>query len=460
MNSKSFFESETFIEKAQALRPFYFIVVCWGKRYSDFLLNYCISALLSPNNIPALRNQGKNKFLIATTNEDWDYMQSSPIFKLLSGYVEPIKISISLPPNDLSPCIHMGLGHKLATQMAFNANAYAVLLTPDLMVSDGTMAAVQRRAVENYHLFLVAALRFAEEPLFKHLQDIHEESLKSQSSDRVCPISLSGRQMVSAGIKSFHSETLTYEWDAPYFSRFPVACWWKSFEGDGILVHSLSWAPLMIDYAAIKKHDTSTMDNWTIDGDYVYKNFGDSENVYICQDSDECMLLSWAPWDDKYISTTPRKILLNKFLSTWTKKITLYETFYNQVFDPLKRRLFFIPVRWHINDLDINWKSLENKTISLIESSIGIRSKVMNKSRLNVSTFRYNLNYSFKEFTFFIAFFASKVAVRFNWLFNYYWESKGRISKVALKALTGDPVAFARVVRHFQFLRQYLFGKR
>ena len=455
MNSKSFFESETFIEKAQALRPFYFIVVCWGKRYSDFLLNYCIAALLSPNNIPALRNQGKNKFLIATTDEDWDYMQSSPIFKLLSGYVEPIKILISLPPNDLSPCIHMGLGHKLATQMAFNANAYAVLLTPDLMVSDGTMAAVQRRAVENYHLFLVAALRFAEEPLFKHLQDIHEENLKSQSSERVCPISLSGRQMVSAGIKSFHSETLTYEWDAPYFSRFPVACWWKSIKGDGILVHSLSWAPLMIDYAAIKKHDTSTMDNWTIDGDYVYKNFGNSENVYVCKDSDECMLISWAPWDDKKISTQPRKLLLNKFLSLWIKKVTLYDTFHNKVFDPLKQKLFYIPVYWHANDLDHEWNSLEKKAAAIIESSVGTKVRILQKSNFSISAIRYNLNYFVKELCFLIA----RASLRINWFFRYYWEGKGRITMVIIKALSGDPVARKRISQHYYFFMNFMFGK-
>ena len=70
---------DSFARKARSLRPFYFIVVCWGKRYCDFLCNFCIASLLSPGNIPALRNSG-NRFLIATTDEDWDYLQSKPIF--------------------------------------------------------------------------------------------------------------------------------------------------------------------------------------------------------------------------------------------------------------------------------------------------------------------------------------------------------------------------------------------
>src|SRR5271156_2630308 len=101
----------TFRDKANALRPFYFIVVVWGERYTDFLCNFCIPALLSPNNIPALLNAG-NKFLIATTDEDWARMQARPIFGLLKQYVEPVFIQI--PPNteNVSHCVHMGVGHK------------------------------------------------------------------------------------------------------------------------------------------------------------------------------------------------------------------------------------------------------------------------------------------------------------------------------------------------------------
>lgn len=454
MHNISFVENEDFIEKARNLRPFYFIVVCWGKRYSDFLLDYCISALLSPNNIPALHNHGKNKFLIATTDDDWKYMQLSPVFKLLSSYVEPIKISISPPPKDLGACIHMGLGHKLATQIAFEDKAYAVLLTPDLMVSDATMAAVQRRAVEGYHMYLVAALRFGEEPLFKHLQDIYGKNLKTQFSDKFCPISLSGRQMVAAGIKSFHSETLTYEWNAPHFSSFPVACWWKSTNGDGILVHSLSWAPLMIDYAAVEKHDTSTMDNWTIDGDYVYKNFGVSKKVYISQDSDECMLISWAPLDDKPMSTEPRKILLYKFLSNWVKKVILYDTYFNPVFDPLKRKLFLLPVRWHVNDLDNEWVLLENKALNLIEDSVGFKTLVIHNTFFNLAFLRSKLNALFIKNLHSIA----RILHRIFYMFNFSWERKDRIAMIAVKALSGDSVARDRISRYFCFVMIVLFG--
>src|SRR5271156_2449586 len=89
------FEDKSFTTKARGLRPFYFIVVVWGECFTDYLLNFCIASLLSPNNIPALLNSG-NKFLIATTDEDWARMQSRPIFQLLKQYIEPVFLRI--PP--------------------------------------------------------------------------------------------------------------------------------------------------------------------------------------------------------------------------------------------------------------------------------------------------------------------------------------------------------------------------
>ena len=242
---------EAFLEKARALRPFYFIVVAWGEHFTEYMLNFCIPALLSPNNIPALVNRGKNKFLVATTDEDWERIQLRPIFQLLKQYVEPVFICIPPCPADAYNHVHMGIGHKLATQMAFEDRAYAAILTPDLIVSDGTLAAAQRHAVNGIQVVLTAALRFGEEPLFENLEKLGIVAINSRFGDEARPLIATGRQLVWAGIRSFHSETLCYEWEAPYFSRFPQAVWWHVPGEDGVIVHSLSWSPLLVDYDAL-----------------------------------------------------------------------------------------------------------------------------------------------------------------------------------------------------------------
>ena len=61
------------------------------------------------------------------------------------------------------------------------------------------------------------------------------------------------------------------------------------------MLHSLSWAPLLLDYGAVGDHDTSTFDQWTLDGDYLFNNSGNMKKIHVVQDSDEIFLASWGP---------------------------------------------------------------------------------------------------------------------------------------------------------------------
>ena len=36
------------------LAPFYFLVVFWGAKHREYFVDYCLSGLLAPGNIPAL----------------------------------------------------------------------------------------------------------------------------------------------------------------------------------------------------------------------------------------------------------------------------------------------------------------------------------------------------------------------------------------------------------------------
>ena len=101
--------------------------------------------------------------------------------------------------------------------------------------------------------------------------------------------------MVYAAVNGFHSETLAYEWDAPGIMAISPAAWWRVPGEDGIVLHSLSWAPLLLDYGAIGDHDTSTFDQWTLDGDYLFNNTKSIEHIHVVQDSDELFLASWGP---------------------------------------------------------------------------------------------------------------------------------------------------------------------
>src|SRR5262245_11064508 len=320
-------------------RPFYFIVVLWGERFRDYFLDLCLPTLLSPGNLPALSTRQRSKFLVCTRPEDWAAMRVSPIFQLLEKFVDPLFFEIPAPPPETAACVHMGIGHRRGCEMAYDVRAYPFVLQPDTIFSDGMIARLQKLASQGVELALVPALRFAEEPLFDRLRQI---GISPRDRKGIAePIVLNSRQLVHMALASLHSETKTYEWDAPYFHATPYAAWWKVPGEDGIVVHCMSWAPLLFDLAAVPAHDTSTFDNWTIDGDYVHKNLGNIKRIHMVLDSDEMFIASWAPLSDKPYDLTPQPELERRLTGGLWKKRRFNKWFHSGVFDPLKQDIFF-----------------------------------------------------------------------------------------------------------------------
>ena len=431
------------------LRPFYFVVVFWGERFRNYLVDFCIPSLLSPHNIPVLPPGGRDKFIFCTTADDWHALAGTKIFGLLKEHIEPYFIEIPPAPSDRSGCEHMGIGHKLAAQMAYRDKVYGVFLTPDLMVSDGTVRALQLHARAGYKVVLTAALRFGEEPLFENLKAMGVIQEKHECSESGSPLVITGRQMVAAGLGSFHSETQRYEWDASYFSNFPVACWWRVPEENGIVLHSLSWAPFLCDYGMVEGHDTSALDTWTMDGDYVYRNFGNSETAYyVVRDSDEMMLVSWAPLSDR-----PQSLALNPLkrlpvIGNVLKGGILRATMLSVVFDSLKLRIFFQPVRWHSRELTARWKETEARAAQVLHCYLwdlgssfqNIRSETPAKTD---SIAPSKLNGDFRTLLL-----ALLVPVARIWLVvEQLYQSRHRIGMRLRRALCGDREARARIMR-------------
>ena len=336
-------------------RPFYFIVVLWGERFRDYLLEYCVPSLLSPGNLPALASRQRSKLLIATTQDDWAAIKASVIFAKLAQCIEPEFIEIPPCPPDRSSYDHMGIGHKRACELAFRDSAYAAILTPDCMLSDGTVARLQEFARSGCQLVIAAALRFDDQLFLGHLRTmgVLADGKRSESGR---PLVISGRQMAYAAVNGLHSETLALEWNAPGFMPIVAAAWWRVPGEDGILLHSLSWAPVLFDYGALPEHDLSVLDKWTLDGDYIFNNLKHLKNIHVVQDSDELFLASWGP-----PAGEPLKKRRVPFAGHQVAKAQFGSSFKSAFFDPFKRSTFFLPVRWHAEPLNNKWQALESQ---------------------------------------------------------------------------------------------------
>jgi hypothetical protein len=346
-------------------RPFYFIVVLWGERFRNYFLDYCLPSLLAPGNIPALATRQPSKFLIATVADDWAAMKATPIFRLLEQHIAPVFIEIPpCPPDRGSHLVHTNIGYKAACEMAYRDKAYATMMSPDCLFGDGMLVELQRLASQGVQMVLAASIRFGEEPFFAHLRKIGALPAERPSVTGR-PLAISPRQLVLAGINGFHSETSAYLWGNVIINRgvpavIPAAIWRVPGE-DGLLLHSLSYVALLFDYAAVKRHDTSTFDRRTLDADYYHNNSGDMERIHVVQDSDQMFISSWAPLADKPFPYQPTPM----FNLPYVRRIfgwQFAQSFYSGFFDATKQRLLFMPVRWHTRPLNARWAAVEKQS--------------------------------------------------------------------------------------------------
>ena len=127
--------------------PFYLVVVLWGAEHRNYFLRFLVPSLLSPGNLPSLQPGAPHRFLIATTIEDWTVMQGHPAYQNLARVIEPVFLEISAPAEGANKYLVMSSGHKVAAMKAFADKAYGVFLTPDLVLSEGSIAALQRLAL-------------------------------------------------------------------------------------------------------------------------------------------------------------------------------------------------------------------------------------------------------------------------------------------------------------------------
>jgi hypothetical protein len=431
-------ETQSAVSSPAALdRVFYFIVVLWGERFRKYFLDFCLASALSPGNIPALKTTARSKFLIATRPEDWAAMRGSKMFQSLERYVEPIYIEIPPCPADRSGYQHMSIGHRIACEMAHRDRAYAVVLTPDCMLSEGSVARLQDLARVGTQLVLTAALRFGEEPFLAHLHDLGVLTGQNRGEDGA-PLVITGRQMVHAAVNGFHSETLAYEWDAPGIMAISPAAWWRVPGEDGIVLHSLSWAPLLLDYGAIGDHDTSTFDQWTLDGDYVFNNTKALKQIHVVQDSDELFLASWGPLAERAVTKT--RFPSDKFLAGHFFK----QSFYSGFFDPLKRRLFFLPVRWHSKPLSDKWDGVEQHAMR--ELLCWVRPPDEGPAGMAPEPAIKRLWSAIKN-----------VPLSILRTLAYVWIFRRRIGQHMCRIIRGDREAIRRI---FWFARTFMFGVR
>jgi hypothetical protein len=268
-------------------RPIYFFVTFWGERYRRYFSDILLRSLLAPRNLPLLSREDAHKFLVCCPNDDWMELQRHPTIDVVSTHIEIAHVPTPPSPSGRHPVDHMAVGHLMATSVCFEAKAYGSLLHPDMVFADGFVACLLRHIDRGTQVLLAPALRLKDRPLFALL------GLDSPSYGAE-PIVLSPERVVAASIESLHDEIVECELNGPRFSTLPNSVWWHNNDA-GLLLHSFTWSPLLIDYGSIPRHEVDDLCGPLPDGDYISRNFLPESRICFVDDSDEMVFASWTP---------------------------------------------------------------------------------------------------------------------------------------------------------------------
>ncbi len=352
-------------ETSAQTRPFFFLATFWGKKFRDWFCLYAVQSLLAPNNIPALKRLTYARFLICTTREDWEALQKETVFKRLTQTIDVVFIE-----NDaLFPGEHkyhqMSRGHAILANECFKYFAIAININPDSIYPDGSVAEAERLAEDGKDVVMCTAVRF-------EMEGIRDELTKRGLLNWGHPLTISKRTAVDLGMRYLHAETAAADWEAPNFGRLApeherthllTCCFWRSSGEPGCIIITHNWSPFMVNYAALHDHSVDSLDGRAIDGDYIYENFGDQAdkgNIHVVADSDSIFLLGLTPKDEMVPPTESRWWKNLPVIGEWSRGYILNQTVFDDVIDPLRRRLYRKKVRWHAGDITSDWNGVEN----------------------------------------------------------------------------------------------------
>jgi hypothetical protein len=157
------------------------------------------------------------------------------------------------------------------------------------------------------------------------------------------------------------------------------------------------------------------------------------------------MLVSWAPLADRAQSLFPNPLKLLPLIGEWIKGGVLRATLLGGLFDGLKLKIFFTPVRWHAREVTPAWQATEARAARVLHR------------------FAWDLDSAWtgRVHPLWRLFLAVWLPVARVWIvlaqLNQY---RVRLAARALSALRGDREAWGRIARRAGLMWRQIIGAK
>jgi hypothetical protein len=329
--------------------PFFYVMVVWGTKYVDMFLELALPCFLSAGNLPALTNRAESKFLILTTPKDRSQIVNSPNFAHLAQLIEPVFVDSPWIAQNIPYHLKAARGHRVAAEIAAQADGYCVFLCPDCMVSDGSFGFLERMARQGKHAVLTPGLRLVQETVYEELRD-------AGRIRRDVPLTFTGRELVAFGLRHLHPEVQRYNWENPHFAMHPHMCTWNVPGETGLLIRAFHMHPMLVSLRGAT--DFPSLEESTIDGEFLGHNISDWEQVHVETDSDNLLIFSLTGGDERFTPLEQN--------SPDVERIRAMA--YSPLVNPLHRAYFTRAIKLHAGELNDTWANLEKSTAPLVYS--------------------------------------------------------------------------------------------
>lgn len=335
---------------------FLIVIAVWGEKFISQMCEICLPCLLAPNNLPAIPPAERFRFIFLTRQEDISRIKEEAVVRQLEKFI-PTEFLVFDPSQYKSPHLALSGAHRMALLLAAKEKAHFVLLDPDIVFSDGTLAAARRMAANGKAAVMVSGLRLTSETAVPAL--ISRKSSKVGFDNSI----LQPRELMKFAMSHFHPEVPRYFYDSRNFTRYPMVCLWP-VKDEGLLDRSFQLHPLVLDMGRARSKAFKTLDYDTIDGVFVSHAFRDKRQVYVEQDSDNMLVFSFTS-ENEYREAPTSHSGSAKMLRTVVYKSNI---------NSLHRSMFGHAIKLHVGDLSAEWDAVERKTAGILRE---VRSSVL-----------------------------------------------------------------------------------
>lgn len=319
------------------------VIAVWGEQYVDSFLNIALPSLLAPGNIPACTELADVSFRIYTRVEDVPSIEAHSRYRDLCSYLSPQIVPL-ITAELLSSCNRYGAMaacHHEEIALTRSDRGIINVLSPDCLVSDGSLARGLRRILEGDKAVLVAGPR----GVLDDIAPILKQQIVQNAS---APLALSSRTLVGLGMRHLHPISQILFWDAPALSRFPSALYWPAGQ-ESMLMKYFHLHPLFVDLADAPPEVTRC---GSVDGALISTARIRPEQIYYITHSDEVALLELSSRKHDPMGSIPEPT---------QSRFCRMVSFIHDATDATHRRQFLDhDIRFQGNE-DVDWGAVEQR---------------------------------------------------------------------------------------------------